>query len=330
MPCVLRESSYNYCSNPSVLTREGTEKLMENLYGAWWVGTCSYAPRPMAVGANRGSSALPSPLGGDAATTGEARNDASSLHVHNLRRLGVDGALLKSGLVPELATEDLVLLQHGGRTIAVASLIEIRSWEASARRAKQPRLPFLFDLAAPENGTALRASNFAFNFWEKNWMPFDHDGRLLAVRWFHPHQIVEIDERRGVATQLHATPHAFASGAELHGGTPPLRFDEKHYLTVVRLRTGSWVRNRETRNYINVLYLFEAKPPFAIVRVSRPFTLPSCVQPRLHMLIQVVKSLVEVDENGYLLCWGELDCYSCCAALPRTLVVQLLRLPAPA
>ena len=77
---------------------------------------------------------------------------------------------------------------------------------------------------------------------------------------------------------------------------------------------------------VNVLYLFEAQPPFAVVRVSMPFTLPSCVHGRLHMLIQVAKSLVEVDD-GYLLCWGELDCYSCCATLPRSLVAELLHLP---
>ena len=34
--------------------------------------------------------------------------------------------------------------------------------------------------------------NFEFNHWEKNWMPFTHEGRLLAVRWFSPHEIIEI------------------------------------------------------------------------------------------------------------------------------------------
>jgi hypothetical protein len=120
----------------------------------------------------------------------------------------------------------------------------------------------------------------------------------------------------------------FAAGVELHGGTPPLRFDSGHYLTLVRLRTGSWVGKKETRNYANLLYLFEAKPPFAVVRVSLPFTLPSCVQSQLHMRIQVAKSLVEVA-GGYLLCWGELDCYSCCATLPPELILDLLRMPSP-
>ena len=160
-------------------------------------------------------------------------------------------------------------------------------------------------------------------------MPFEHDGgRLLAVRWLSPHTIVEIFPEQGTCKQLHATPHGFAAGAELHGGTPPLRFDAHHYLTLVRLRTGAWARNnRETRSYVNVLYLFEAQPPFAVVRASVPFTLPSCVHGRLHQLIQVAKSFVEV-EDGYLLCWGELDCYSCCATLSRELVANLLHLPA--
>ena len=44
------------------------------------------------------------------------------------------------------------------------------------------------------------------------------------------------------------------------------------------------------------------------------------------MRIQVVKSLVRAD-GGYLLCWGELDCYSCCATLPDALVRQMLQMP---
>ena len=159
-------------------------------------------------------------------------------------------------------------------------------------------------------------------------MPFEHEGRLLAVRWFSPHMVVEIFPASGTCTQLHVTPHGFAAGVELHGGTPPLRFDSGHYLTLVRLRTGSWVGKKETRNYANLLYLFEAKPPFAVVSVSLPFTLPSCVQSQLHMRIQVAKSLVEVA-GGYLLCWGELDCYSCCATLPPELILDLLRMPSP-
>jgi len=301
MPCVLRESSYNYCTNPTVLTRGSTDQMMENLYGAWWSGTCTQ--------------------GGAGGHTGD-----QSIVVDRLERIVVDDALLRLGLVPELATEDLVVLRHNGRLLAVASLIEIKSWQASARHANQPRRPFLFDVHNPSNGTALTCANCDFNFWEKNWMPFVHDGRLLAVRWFAPHTVVEIYPASGTCKQLHSTPHSFAVGSELHGGTPPLRYDQGHYLTLVRLRTGSWVRSRETRNYINLLYLFEAKPPFAVVRVSMPFTLPSCAQPRLHMLIQVVKSLVEVA-GGYLLCWGELDCYSCCATLPRSLIAQMLGVP---
>lgn len=301
-PCVLRESSYNYCGNPAVLTKEANEQLMENLYGAWWAGQCTHEEAPA-------DATSPTPL-----------------RVHSLQRLQVDRPLHALGLVPELATEDLVLVRHGGRILALASLIEIKSWEASARRSNQRRRPFIFDIAQPQNGTSLRCQNCDFNPWEKNWMPFVHDdGRLLAVRWFAPHTVVQIHPDNGTTVQLYETAHGFATGAEIHGGTPPLRYDAEHYLTVVRLRTGSWRNNRETRNYVHVLYLFEARPPFAVSRVSVPFTLPSCVHGRLHMLIQVAKSLVEV-EGGFTLCWGELDCYSCCATLPRSLVDSLLHL----
>ena len=95
----------------------------------------------------------------------------------------------------------------------------------------------------------------------------------------------------------------------------------------MRLRVGGWVSSSfELRDYANLLYVFDASPPYAVRRVSAPFTLPSCVQQKLHMRIQVVKSLVRAD-GGYLLCWGELDCYSCCATLPDALVRQMLQMP---
>ena len=83
---------------------------------------------------------------------------------------------------------------------------------------------------------------------------------------------------------------------------------------------------RESRDYAQLLYLFDAAPPFAVSRVSAPFTLPSCVQQRLHMRIQVAKTFVAVA-GGYMLCWGELDCYSCCTHLSRAAVLGLLQLP---
>ena len=77
-----------------------TEHMMEDLYGAWWLGTCVHAP---------------------AAHTSDAPSSAlASLRVRGLQRLQVEPALLQLGLVPELATEDLVLLQHERRMLAFA------------------------------------------------------------------------------------------------------------------------------------------------------------------------------------------------------------------
>jgi hypothetical protein len=53
----------------------------------------------------------------------------------------------------------------------------------------------------------------------------------------------QVFPEQGRCSLLHSTPHAFATGLELHGGTPPLRFDGGHYLALVRFRTGGWARN---------------------------------------------------------------------------------------
>jgi len=150
---------------------------MESLYGGWWSATCEL--------------------------------DASGqVHAASMTRLEVDPALTRLGLVPELSTEDLVLIRYKSDVLAFSSLITIKSWEASERRATQRRLPFLFNLANPSNGTMVTC-DFRFGRWEKNWMPFEFENRLLAVRWFNPHSIIEVGRSALVGRQkmlLHFDP----------------------------------------------------------------------------------------------------------------------------
>ncbi|KAL3914040.1 MAG: hypothetical protein SGPRY_007768, partial [Prymnesium sp.] len=108
--------------------------------------------------------------------------------------------------------------------IAFASLIQIRTWQVSERQANQKRLPFIFDLDRPSNGSVVKC-DFRFGRWEKNWMPFEYDGRLLAL---YP--------ETAKCSLLYTTPHLFAKGLEVHGGTPPIRFDEAHFLSAVRFQ----------------------------------------------------------------------------------------------
>lgn len=254
-------------------------------------------------------------------------SDGGAVRVRGLTKIDLDVPLLALGLLPHLATEDLTLLRYRGEAVALGSIIEIASEPV---RGNARRRPFLFPLARPAAGLALRC-DFPFRHWEKNWMPFEYRGKLLAVRWFSPHTVVEIDLDTARCRALHATPHPFGAAGELHGGTAPLPFDDgrggQHFLALARLRAGAWGRNqRESRDYLQLLYLFDAAPPFGVSRVSAPLTLPSCVQQRLHMRIQVAKTFVAVA-GGYTICWGELDCYSCCAFVSRATVLERLQLP---
>ena len=76
-------------------------------------------------------------------------------------------------------------------------------------------------------------------------MPFEYRGKLLAVRWFSPHTVVEIDLDTARCRALHATPHPFGAAGELHGGTAPLPFDDgrggQHFLALARLRAGMFM-----------------------------------------------------------------------------------------
>jgi hypothetical protein len=59
----------------------------------------------------------------------------------------------------------LAIARYQNQLLAVASLIEIKSRESSARRANQARRPFLFDVRHPSNGTALVCDNVEFKYW---------------------------------------------------------------------------------------------------------------------------------------------------------------------
>lgn len=99
--------------------------------------------------------------------------------------------------------------------------------------------------------------------WEKNWAFFDSGGSLMAVYAIKPHQILRIDGDRATLAYQTETPHAWVGG-HLRGGAPPVRVGEEYY-HFFHGRIGVGVE----AVYNTGVYVFEARPPFRVLRMSR-------------------------------------------------------------
>ena len=101
---------------------------------------------------------------------------------------------------------------------------------------------------------------------EKNWAPFDHEGRLLYVHKVRPHRILEVDLARGAVRLLHEEAWELPAwwleewGRDLRLNTPPLRLDAGRYLSTFH----TW----HHRGYRTWFYTFAAEPPFAVQAIS--------------------------------------------------------------
>lgn len=101
---------------------------------------------------------------------------------------------------------------------------------------------------------------------QKNWVPFEYEGKLLCEYSLKPHKILEINLDTG------ATDYAYVSeeseydvrlSSSLRGGAPPIRIDD-YFLGIGHTRFGYG-------NYLHFFYVFQAVAPFNITWVSKTF-----------------------------------------------------------
>ncbi len=96
---------------------------------------------------------------------------------------------------------------------------------------------------------------------EKNWGWFEPDGQLHAVYSISPHRVLRIGES---VEHVHEAPNRLPwSGGYLRGGSPPVRIGNEYWCWFHGADEG-----RMLRTYNVGVYAFEAKPPFAITRMS--------------------------------------------------------------
>ncbi len=103
---------------------------------------------------------------------------------------------------------------------------------------------------------------------QKNWSPFEYQGNLYCEYTLVPHVILAVNVNNGSVKLAYSSGDQgkdITHGSSLRGGAPPVLF-ENNYLGIghTQLTAG---------HYYHFFYTFEARPPFAIAKMSKPFKL---------------------------------------------------------
>ena len=122
----------------------------------------------------------------------------------------------------------------------------------------------------------LRSAVAKFSAPQKNWMPFEYDKCLFLEYSIQPHVILSFDPDSAECTEAYCTALEWGAFPNyLHGGAPPLRLNDDYFLGVGNSQHLYWFQDRY---YAAVFYLFEAKPPFRVVKATPPLRVQSRVE----------------------------------------------------
>lgn len=202
----------------------------------------------------------------------------------SIRRLSInlDGKTVD----PVIFIEDVRLVTHGDSILAFAN-----------GNGAWPLLGTLED-----DTLVLRTAVADFVAPQKNWMPFEYEGRIYLEHSIQPHVILNYDPESASCTEIHRTSlEGYPVPAILHGGAPALRLNDDYFLGVGNSQHLYWFQERY---YAAVFYLFEAKPPFRVVKATRPLR----VQSRRERIHYISGLALGEDQRSLILSIGICDC----------------------
>ncbi|MCB1113801.1 MAG: hypothetical protein KDK62_03510 [Chlamydiia bacterium] len=108
---------------------------------------------------------------------------------------------------------------------------------------------------------------------EKNWVPFEYEGRLLLAYSINPHVIMEPYPESSEAEIVDSTEQPFRwEYGVLRGGTPAIKLDKDRYLSIFHSSISMESKQsggEEITHYFMGAYTFESEPPFKILQMSQ-------------------------------------------------------------
>lgn len=145
---------------------------------------------------------------------------------------------------------------------------------------------------------------------EKNWTFFEHEMKLHCLYDINKQHIFEVYRERRDRSYQTEFKHEWKYG-DIKGGTSPVRYGE-NFITFFHSTTQLRYNNRDSRQYFMGALIFEAKPPFKPISISKePFICGELVDmniPRLNNNIFVVfpSGLIR-KENSFSISFGYND-----------------------
>lgn len=109
--------------------------------------------------------------------------------------------------------------------------------------------------------------------WEKNWVPFDYENKLLLSYGINPHKVLyPLLEQTGACSTIASTVKKLGwHWGELRGGTPALLENEDSYLAFFHssiVMDSAQSNGKKMQHYFMGAYTFSSQPPFSLQTIS--------------------------------------------------------------
>lgn len=122
------------------------------------------------------------------------------------------------------------------------------------------------------HGHQFRISPEELSGRQKNWMPFEFDGKIYLIASVFPHVIYElVDNYNCVKSFETSWNHCWFSDKQMRGNTNAVKLNDGNYLST--FHTVISCNNKQ--HYDNGFYVFEGKPPFKVIKCANRTYLPA-------------------------------------------------------
>ncbi len=163
--------------------------------------------------------------------------------------------------------------------------------------------PVIFSINNPNNIIRLYTDNM--NVIEKNWMPFVYKNELYFIYSVFPHKILKYTNT-GYCQGVYTTNSSnfFYKNNKIGNGAPAqlINYNNKdYYITIAHIN----ITNSNALIRKNFIYIFEAKPPFNIVGMTKKFDIIT----ESYIPIEFCSGFV-IKNNSIFLSFGVNDCFS--------------------
>lgn len=161
-------------------------------------------------------------------------------------------------------------------------------------------------------------SNVKSDQIQKNWSLFEHEGDLLCEYSINPHIILKVDPNIGITNELYRTNFRIKGentdvtkyGSLRGGGCSIITtlMNKKYYINIGHTQLD--------HDYKHFFYIFEDKPPFNILAISKQMKLDHDVK------IQFAAGISEYDNNIYI-SYGMSDCHNRISIFSKSKIMSL-------